>query len=932
MTAGRVAPTNPFTPFPKEEIEGSIPARFERIVREHGERLAVRNAEAAWTYRQLDEAARRVARGILTRREKGAEPVAVFLPTGPDLFSAMLGILQAGKFYIPIDPALGDGRNAVLLKDAGAGLLVTNRATTDLARRLAPTGTEILRVEEIETGPPGDPDQAVSPDDVAYVLFTSGSTGEPKGVVQSHRNVLHNILKLTNGLHITPEDRQTLLYSCSFGASVSDLFGALLNGAAVLPFDFRSLGPRRLAEWLEREELTLYHSVPGVFRQLAASLDGSERLALRLLKLGGEPVLASDLELYRRRLPRSCLFHVSLGATEINIIRQWFADHETRIPDPVAPLGWAVDETEIVLLGDDGAPAPGNTGEIAVVARTLALGYWKRPDLTAAAFESLPERPGYRLYRTGDLGRLRPDGCLLHLGRKDLQVKIRGYRVELAEVEAALANVPGVREAVVARRETLRGQQLVAWIVRSERGAPGAGVIRRSLAERLPGWMVPNRFAFVDALPRTPNGKVDRQALPDPGRARPSLETPFVPPRGKAEETVAEIFAEVLGLTGVGARDDFFDLGGDSLLVLELVARLEEEGGWGITPADLLEAPTPAGLAAPAARPERSPGMVVSLRRGDDGPPLFVVPGGEGSENELTIFARLARHLRPGIPVFGLRRPARVREDKPRCETLAATFLEHLRVLQPKGPYFLAGECVGGILALEMARRLEADGERVALLALLDTPRPGLARALGHRVVTATWPLHAPFGESLARRIRHHTRNLVARERGRRWRYLLEKLQIAARALIGSGRAGALSAGGDGEHRSGRAYVGELLGHRLRPFGVPITLLVPEEPRRRDWTGGWSELAKGRLDLRLVPGDHASYIREHAAETAAVLDEALEKARAGCSALRDTDADPLRENGSKAAVTSPSTSPFPENQARSRSGPKGPGNHLEVSR
>ena len=300
----RVAPANPFAPFPKEEIEGSVPARFERIVREQGGRLAIRTEAGSLTYRELDEAANRFAREILARTGTGPEPVVLFLPAGAALFASMLGTFKAGKFYIPLDPALGDGRNAALLRDAGAHLLLCDRGSAELARRLVPAATTILPVEEVAPGPADDPGVAISPDDVAFVLFTSGSTGEPKGVVQSHRNVLHNILKLTNGLHIQPSDRLTLLYSCSFGASVSDLYGALLNGAAVLPFDVRARGIRPLVKWLLNEELTLFHSVPGVSRQLAAALDGSERFsALRALKLGGEPVLASDFKLYPKILP-----------------------------------------------------------------------------------------------------------------------------------------------------------------------------------------------------------------------------------------------------------------------------------------------------------------------------------------------------------------------------------------------------------------------------------------------------------------------------------------------------------------------------------------------------------------------------------------------------------------------------------------------------
>jgi len=843
-----------------------VPDRFRRKVREHGGRLAVRTESGALTYRELDGAANRSARAVLDRIGTGAEPVVLFLSAGAPLFAAMLGALKAGKFYVPLDPALGDGRNAALLEDAGSRLLLCDRSSADLARRLVPAGTTILPVEEIAPEPADDPGIAVSPDDPAFVLFTSGSTGTPKGVVQSHRNVLHNILKLTNGLHIQPSDRLTLLYSCSFGASVSDLYGALLNGAAVLPFDVRARSSRQLASWLVDEELTLFHSVPGVFRQLAAALDGSERFpALRAVKLGGEPVLASDFELYRKHFPRTCLFHVGLGATEMSVIRQWFADHDTVFPGSVAPLGYEVDGTEVVLLDDDGRPAGGDTGEIAIVARTLPIGYWKRPDLTAAAFRPVPGREGFRLYRTGDLGQLLPDGCLLHLGRKDLQVKVHGYRIEPAEVEAALAEMPGVREAAVATRKTPRGNQLVAWVVRREPRRPGAADLRRALGRRLPAYMVPGVFVFLDALQRLANGKVDRAALPDPGRQRPALDTPFIAPQGKAEREVAKIFADVLGLDQVGADDDFFDLGGSSLDVQEAILLLEEAFGREPDTSELLQAPTPGALALRMTGPPPGTGeALLPLRRGSF-PPVFFIPAPLAVGSVLLAYATLARRVPKGR-LFLAFHPG---ESAPPGADLVETALRAIRSAQPDGPYAVLGECAGGILAWEIARRLSGAGERVDLVGLLDTPwLPDWRRRRGARFRR----LLPPGGQYLARRAARHVRALRSLPTAQWASYLRGKAGAALAALRQARRPDVRKA-----VRKRAWYAGGIAAIPLEPWSGHLRFIQSADPHHERDPQGWATLA-GSIEVARVPGDHTTYLGDHVDDVAAILGRWLDQA------------------------------------------------------
>ena len=849
-------------PFPREEIEGSIPERFRRVAREHAARPAVREEGRVVTYAELEARARAVAAGLAGRLpEAGRDaPVALFARAGSPLFAGMLGTLEAGRFYVPLDPAMPDARLSPILGDLDPAAVVAEEAGVDRVRRLVPAKVPVLKLGALLAGssPGSEARRPASAGDLAYVLFTSGSTGRPKGVMQSHRNVLHNVWKLARGLAITPEDRITQLSSPSFGASTSDIFGALLTGASVCPYDLSGDGLRRLPEFLEREGITIYHSVPSVFRSFSSTLDGrSDVSKLRMLKLGGEAVLASDFELYRHRFSRSCVFHVGLGSTEVNVIRQWFATRDTPWPGGT-PLGYAVDGTEVVLLGEDGEPSDRDEGEIGVVARTLPIGYWKDPRRTAATFAAIPGSPDLRLYRTGDLGRLLPDGCLLHLGRRDDRLKIRGHRVEPGEVEGALLAVAGVREAAVEGRPAGRPgrSRLVAWVA----GGPGTGALRRAVSRALPASMVPSTFVRLNALPRTASGKVDRAALPDPGTARPEIDVAYREPAPGREAETADLFALVLGLDRVGADDDFFELGGDSLSAVELLGELSERSGVELSAADLLEAPTPAGLAARASGGSPA-GKLVRLSEGQESP-VFVVPGGAGDDEDLFAARRLARLTGGSSPFLALRAGP---GPHPPVHELAREWAREIRAAAP-GPYALVGDCMGGILAFALAERLREEGERVALLALLDTPFPKTGRRLRARLRTR-WPaadrLWSRAGY-FAERLRYHAGVLRALPRGRA-AYL--------RRMAATGARGVDPAMDPKRRRflAARAsYLGSLAAWRPRRFGGTLHVAECAQWSARGYGAAWSRLAS-QCRRVTVEGTHETFLLEHGEEIGAAL-------------------------------------------------------------
>ena len=564
--------------FKTEEIEQSIPDRFEQQVAKYPKRIAVKTGNHVFTYDELNKTANRLARAILDQREKEDEPIALLLEHGADAIAGILGVLKAGKIYVPLDPSYPRARIAGMLEDCGATLIVTSRKRLAMVHELTQGVRQLMTIEELDPNlSTANVGLSLSPDTLAYILYTSGSTGQPKGVLQNHRNLLNHIKGETNSLHICVDDRLTLLRSSSVIGGTRAIFSALLNGAAIYPLNIAEEGLAKLANWLLQEEITIYDSVPTVFRNFAGSLTGDERFSkLRIIRVGSEQVYTRDVELYKSHFSPDCILVNSLGITEAGSVRHYFIDKETSITGSIVPVGYAVDDKEVLLLADDGKEVGSNQiAEIAVRSRYLSLGYWRRPDLTRAKFLSDPNGADERIYLTGDLGRMLPDGCLEYLGRQDLKVKVRGNTIEVAEVEEALLQLSAIKEAVVAVREDKSGdQRLVAYLAHNNCLAVSVSELRSFLKNRLPTYMVPSAFVFLDALPLAPSGKVNRSALPEPEWNRPQLIAPFVAPRTPVEKMVADIWMDILGLERVGVKDNFLDLGGDSLLAARILSAL----------------------------------------------------------------------------------------------------------------------------------------------------------------------------------------------------------------------------------------------------------------------------------------------------------------------------------------------------------------------
>lgn len=846
-------------PLSREAIEQSLPDRYAQVVARFPDRIAVDSQGARLSYSALDEISNRWARLVLDRVAPGAV-VGLLLPQGLDNVAATLGILKAGALYAPFDPSHSFHRLQATVAHAAPTLIIAASPYRDLAASLVGRAGAVCAPGDERASPADAVPSRATADSPAYLFYTSGSSGPPKGVVDTHRNVLHNVWRYTANLCITEADRLSLIQPPSFSACVSSQFCALMNGATLLPYDVRTAGlGRPLREWIQRERVTVFHAVPAIFRTV---VEGVERFPdVRVVRLEGDAARPGDAALFRRHFELGAILANGLGATETGLACQ----HRVRgdaIGSGSLPIGFALPDVDIQIVGPDGLAAmDGATGEIAVRSHYLAAGYWKDPARTASAFRHEPD--GTRTYRGGDLGRRLPGGEIEYVGRKDASLKVRGQHVDTAAVELALLSSGLVRDVVAATVPDANGEvRVVAYLVAGEGAQPvSTGALRRTLAPRVPQECIPTRFVWMERLPLNENGKVDRRRLPplDSGRSDPA------PPGNDVAARIAALFEEVVGVAPVGHEDDFFDLGGDSLDAARVTQRLEGETGVRMSPALLAEATTPRALAtwlernAEVAIPE-----VIVLRQGS-GAVYFMVFLLEKGDS--LSYAALARRL-PGDPtIVALQRGSRAEGARLlSLQELAGHYWRLLKEREPAGPYRLVGYCFGGIVALEIARLAEEEGNAVRLALINVSPHdfPSLVGRDGY--VEDPPPAPSSFRERLP--------SIAARLLGRGGlRYAGERLVSRARDVW---RSAPWLLARAGNRLTGRAWPARLWTpyrrnqhafrrHLPKPVACDIIVILPAAVPQSvpaDMARRWSGLTRGRVAVHTVPKVNSGMLKD----------------------------------------------------------------------
>ncbi len=683
-------------------------------------------------YRELNRRANQLAHYL---KQFGIGPevvVGICMERSMEMIVGLLAILKAGGAYVPLDPSYPKERLAFMLQDSGAPVLITRQAFVDaFVNHTGKTISLDTDWEKIAQESESELAAETSSDSLAYVIYTSGSTGQPKGVAVPHRAVNRLVIN-TDYVELTSAHVVAQASNVSFDAATFEIWGALLNGARlVLVAKDILLSPPAMSAAIERHGITTLFLTTALFNQMVQQIPAALGKLQHLL-FGGEAVDPTSVKQLLHKGPPKRLMHV-YGPTETTTFASWhwvrtLADDATTVP-----IGRPIANTEIYILDASLNPVPiGVSGELYIGGAGVARGYLNRPELTAAKFvvDPFSNESQARLYRTGDLARYLPDGNIEFVGRIDNQVKIRGFRIELGEIEAVLNQQPMVREcAVSAREDTLGEKRLVAYVVAAPGVTAVAEPLRLSLQERLPEFMVPASFVFIEALPLTPNGKVDRKALPNPESIRRNDDDGYVAPRTAAEKLVAELWAEIVKVDRVGVNDNFFELGGHSLIAVRLAAEMEKRLGCNVPVSLLFKLPTIAQLASelqPHTQAQSSP--VIAVRPKGSMPPFFCVHG-------YAAYRHIARQLGVKWPFYGLGQHFSGRKvGRTRVEDQAKAHLKEIYAIQPRGPYYLAGHSIGGLIAYEMAQLLQNDGEEVAFLGLIDTVFPKHPSASSRRL------------------------------------------------------------------------------------------------------------------------------------------------------------------------------------------------------
>jgi|GEM_PF-1652162 len=857
-------PNQTLKPYPHDQC---IHQLFAAQAAQTPDAVAVVFQDNLLTYQELNEQATLVAQHLHNMGVCSNTIVGLFVERSLEMAIALLGILKAGAAYCALDATLPAERLRWLLADAGVEITIARRNSiprlTQLAPPTAPRRLVIAGIEDLlatRASGTGLSTAAHQSGDPAYVSYTSGSTGQPKGVVVPHRGVVR-LVKGADYVSLTAAETLLHLSPLSFDASTFEIWGALLNGGRVVIMPPAPCSLTEIGATIRRDGVTTLFLTSGLFHLLV-----EERLEdlqpLRQLLTGGDVLSPLHVLKAFRALPHCRIMNV-YGPTENTTFTTCYTVTDPAELTPSVPVGRPIANTQVYVLDQWLNPVPpGEKGELYVGGDGLAIGYLNRPELTAEMFVPSPFNPTTRLYRTGDIMRWRSDGNLEFLGRRDSQVKIRGFRIELGEVESILATHPKVAACAVTTQPLADGNKtLVAHVVGRAAADLTPDSLRSWLLKKLPDYMVPSRFFQMPVLPLNANGKVDRKSLSEYPGTEWSPSRDDTAPRNDLERRLVDVWQSLLNKPTIGIRDNFFHLGGDSLLALQLTCALEKIAGVALPMATLLQSPTIESLAQRLSAKDWVPAWssLVPLQTQGSKPPLFFVHGVRG---EVYRYLDLVRRLSPDQPCYGFQAVG-LDGRVPRhitVEEMAAHYVQELVTFQPSGAVFLAGYSMGGWIAYEMAQQLQRQGRQVRLLALLDSGPAGRVRP-SHYVMQMACFLPRRFAFHLWRWLQLPQSEQFAYLR-RRWVSLWQVLsQNRAPAPVVTVPPDKSAQPPPVAPEFIDYYHAVAATYQLRQYSGTVDVFVSDQ-YYPGWKSYWHHMARGGASVHRIPGEHFQIFSE----------------------------------------------------------------------
>jgi amino acid adenylation domain-containing protein len=874
---------------------------FEEQVRDHPDSPALLDAEKKVSYRELNQKANRLAHRL---GDLGVGPevrVGICLERSAEFIIGILAILKAGGTYVPLDPAYPRERLTFMIEDSGIEVLIS---TTAFAQKLSPQKSTVLCMDLLDQASGedyADLSPLVSLDSPAYIMYTSGSTGTPKGVEILHRGIIR-LLRGVDYIRFSRKEVSLHMAPTAFDASTFEIWGALLEGSPLVLYPHQVPTARELGDVIQNCGVTTMWLTTSLFNAVIEEFPEALQ-PLRQLIIGGEALSVPHVQRALAALPDTQIIN-GYGPTETTTFACCYPIPRSSTEFlTTVPIGRPIANTTAYILNPSMQLAPiGAVGELYIGGDGLARGYVNAPELNHQRFVSDPfsARACDRLYKTGDLARFRGDGLIEFVGRVDDQVKVRGFRIELGEIESAMAQHPAIKSAAVTVGDGAGDRMLVAYVVPREGHVLTAETVTSFLKQKLPRHLIPTRVVFLEELPLTRNGKVDRRALPVP-----QLDINLiVGPRNVTEARLLNIWKTLFPNSEVGVTDNFFDLGGHSLLASSLLARIQQEFGQRISMARIFESPTVEGLALllregtpaelPAVKPTQ-PARLVKVHTAGSRRPLFFF------NTPVDEVLKLAGYLGEEQPVYALQFPGLEGEPlPPAIEIMAASYLEAVRTFQPHGPYLLGGYCIGGLVAFEMAQQLRALGEKVDLVVVIDIAANTHLR-LHHRLLAATarllgldageqldWFLHFQTFVACFNELSGFKRVTFVLEKINNLKALAKQLPRIPWRTFRRNRINAstqpvawtlekpenLWADSTIEH-----YSRLVTGYVAYPYAGRITVIRSNDCRQHstdDPTLGWRQVSSD-IELHVVPGDHQTCVRDSIPILAARLRSCLDR-------------------------------------------------------